>query len=128
MISARTGDLTDEAIRLAHKREVNFERNACPEYRVKTAALPFERYADETLAASADNLMHGSNPPAVSGETAPAASPINKPLLFAILFRTPPTGIRPPRRSTRVAICKSRMPRTSRWNSSSAEVGSKRFG
>src|SRR5215470_13828269 len=40
MISARPGDLTDEAIRLAHKREVNFDRNACPEYRVNTAALP----------------------------------------------------------------------------------------
>jgi len=114
MISARAADLTDEAIRLAHNREVNFDRNAFPEYRDKTAALPFERYADETFAANEDNLMHGSNPPAVSGETAPAASPINKPLVFAIFFRTPPTGIRPPRRSTRVAICKSRMPRTRR--------------
>jgi len=64
-----------------------------------------------------------SAPPAVSGETAPAASPTSRPRSFAICRSTPPTGMRPPRRSITFAARKSTMSFTLARNSASAAVG-----
>ena len=72
--------------------------------------------------------MQGSSPPAVSGDTAPAASPSNSPRVLAMRVKTPPTGMRPPRRSTNRAWFKSTMSLRLARNSCRAFKGSKLEG
>ena len=71
-------------------------------------ASSVSRYSSDHFAARVESRMQGSSPPAVSGETAPAASPISSPSGEAMLGKTPPTGIRPPRRSIVSALHSNR--------------------
>src|SRR5215216_2894620 len=115
-------------MRRAHNRDAKRDRNSSPEYDCNTSTSPVDKYSVTTLAANADRRMHGSKPPAVSGETAPAASPINRPDELAIFLSTPPTGMRPARASICLAFRKSIMPATRERKSSNAVVGSNNDG
>src|SRR5260221_7736012 len=84
-------------VRRIQRREINRVRKRSPVYCSKTLESSERRRSLITSAAKIDSRRHGSRPPAVRGETAPAASPINRPFLLAICKRIPPTGILPPR-------------------------------
>src|SRR6185503_2595843 len=77
--STSVGLHSDDATLRAQSREVNLARNLSPEYARRTPASPVLKNSVTTSAANAESRMHGSRPPAVNGETAPAASPINRP-------------------------------------------------
>ena len=62
-------------IRRIHNRDVNRARKSSPEYCNKTFELPACSLSQTISAANFDKRIAGSSPPAVKGETAPAASP-----------------------------------------------------
>src|SRR5678809_287053 len=115
-------------MRRAHKRDAKRDRNSSPEYDCNTCESPDDKYSVTTFAANADSRMHGSRPPAVSGDTAPAASPINRPLELAMFLSTPPTGIKPARVSICFALRKSIISATRERKSCSAVIGSNNDG
>src|SRR2546423_6529577 len=121
-------DSTADMIRRIHSLEMNRARNISPEYARKTFASSVSRYLAITFAAKDERRRHGSSPPAVRGETAPAASPITNPRSLAIFRKTPPTGMRPPRRSTIFALLRSKRLWQLLRKTSSAISGSKRDG
>ena len=96
-------------IRRIQRREMNLERKCLPEYLSKISGLFFCRLSAITSEAIAESRKQGSSPPAVKGETAPAASPISSPCVLAMCFKTPPTGILPPRVSANSAPSKSKI-------------------
>lgn len=72
-----SGDPIVRRMRLIHVRDRKRARNKSPLYWRSTSRSPVSSHAVTTSAANDERRIAGSSPPAVSGETAPQASPMS---------------------------------------------------